>query len=144
MGKFLNHVAKFAGETVRMKRTEKEAQKIDPQTKQKLDNLIAKAEDGDVKAMDTLATFYYQGKYVGYNPTEACRWWTEAATKGHVDAQYNLGLFYMGNLSTYVATDENKAGYWLDMAARNGDKEAADLLHRRFKIGFTGKWKLKN
>ena len=57
-----------------------------------------------------LGGYYFNGKYVGYNPQQACFWWTEAAKRGNTSAQFNLGLLYHGEISTYYY-NENLAGY---------------------------------
>ena len=135
----LTQFAKLAGESMRISHTAKKARRIDPQTKQKLDNLVAKAKSGNVDAMFRLAFFYYDGQYVGYDPERACYWWTEAAKRGHIGSQYNLGLLYMGNISCFLY-DEDKAGYWLSIAANNGDRQAIALLNNKFKYTRRGKW----
>jgi len=135
----INGLARLAGESLRIKRTANQEQKLDPQTKQKLDALKQRAESGDVNAMYELAGCYYNGKYVAYDPDLACKWWTEAANRGHVSSQYNLGLLYHGDVSSYYY-DANLAGYWFNMAARNGDEEAYKMLQKYKYSEFRQKW----
>lgn len=143
MGIF-DHLAKFAGETVRIKANANKEQNLDSQTKHWIEGLIQRAENGDTNAMLEIGGYYFNGEYVGYNPQQACYWWTEAAKLGCVSAQYNLGLLYNGEISTYYY-DENLAGYWFNVAARNGDREAYDMLRRYYTYNsFTQKWRKTN
>jgi len=139
---FLKDIASIAGEAVRMHRTEKQANNIDPQTKQMVDNARKDAENGSVKAMVWLANAYYYGKVVGYDPELMRYWMTKAAERGNVNSQYNLGLLYKGDMDTkYISVDFAKAGYWLSIAARNGDKEAERILRESFAYNKrTEKW----
>lgn len=133
-------LAKLAGESVRMKRTANQVEQLDPQTKQWLDTLMQNAQNGNSDAMFELGCYYFQGQYVGYNPDQACFWWTEAANRGNVSAQHNLGLLYHGELSS-MYYDENLAGYWFNAAANNGDQEAYDVLRKQYKYSnFRNKW----
>lgn len=138
MGLF-NHLAKFAGETVRIKRNANTEKDLDPQTKQWIDGLMQRAQNGDVNAMYELGGCYFKGEYVGYNPEQACFWWTEAANQGNTNAQYNLGLLYHGEISTYYY-DENLAGYWFNVAANNGDQDAYNMLKYYKYSNFREKW----
>lgn len=135
----LNDLAKLAGENVRRNRTANQEQYLDVQTKQWLDNLKYNAQNGDIDAMFELGRYYFQGQYVGYDPNQACFWWTEAANRGHVSAQYNLGLLYHGSISN-MYYDENLAGYWFCIAANNGDQEAYEMLQYYKFSGFRQKW----
>lgn len=135
----LNGLAKLAGESVRIKRTANQEEQLDHQTKQWLDNLKQDAQNGNINAMFELGCYYDQGKYVGYDPQLACYWWTEAANRGNVDAQYNLGILYHGERTT-MFYDENLAGYWFNMAACNGDQEANQMLQYYRYSNFRNKW----
>ena len=136
---FINYLAKFIGETMRIKRTENQEEKLDPKTKQWIDTLRQRAQNGDADAMYELGGYYYKGKDVPYDPDQACQWWTEAANRGNVNAQYNLGLLYKGGVSTYFC-DDNLAGYWFNMAACNGDEEALKELKNYKYSEFRKKW----
>lgn len=138
MGLF-NGLAKLAGENVRKHRTASQEQKLDLQTKQWLDNLKQTAQNGSPEAMFELGGYYFQGKYVGYDPQLACYWWTEAANRGSINAQYNLGLLYHGDISS-MYYDENLAGYWFNVAANNGDQEAYQMLQYYKYSNFKNKW----
>lgn len=128
----LNGLAKLAGERARMKRTQNQEYRLDAEDAQRLNNLKQNAQNGNAAAMFELGVCYYQGKYVGYDPEQACHWWTEAAERGNVNAQYNLGLLYHGDISE-MYYDENLAGYWFYTAAQNGDAESENMLNQYYK-----------
>lgn len=130
---FIKDLAKLAGEKSRMKRTADQENHLDPQSKEKLESVRQRIKQGDRDAMYQLGCFYFDAQYVGYDPAQACYWWTEAANLGNVNAQYNLGILYHGNVSS-MYYDENLAGHWLNMAANNGDAEAARML-QQYKYG---------
>lgn len=138
MGLF-NDLAKLAGENLRVHRTANQEEQLDPQTKQWLENLKQNAQNGYPEAMFELGGYYFQGKYVGYDPQQACYWWTEAANRGYINAQYNLGLLYHGDISS-MYYDENLAGYWFNVAANNGDQEAYQMLQYYKYSSFRNKW----
>ena len=138
MGLF-NDLAKLAGENVRKNRTANQEQNLDPQTRQWLDNLKLNAQNGNTDAMFELGGYFFQGQYVGYDPNQACYWWTEAANRGNVNAQYNLGLLYHGSI-TNMYYDENLAGFWFNVAANNGDQEAYQMLQYYKYSNFRQKW----
>lgn len=135
----LKGLAKLAGESVRIKSNESNLEKLDSQTRQCIEELMQRAQNGDVNAMFELGGYYINGQYVGYNPDQACFWWTEAANRGSVNAQFNLGLLYQGDLSSYYY-DENLAGYWFSVAANNGDQEAYNMLNYYKYSSFHQKW----
>lgn len=141
MGQFLNHLAKMAGENMRISKTAKQEQNISPEIQQKVDAIIQRAQNGDVDAMFTLGGLYFKGEHVRYDPDTACYWWTEAANRGNVSCQYNLGLLYHGDLST-MFYDPNLAGYWFNVAANNGDRDAYEMLTKHYRYSnFSQKWK---
>lgn len=141
MGYLLNHIAKFAGESMRMRKTEKQEQNLSPEIQQKVDIVIQDAKNGNIEAMEVLGGMYFKGENVRYDPDEACYWWTEAANNGNVNCQYNLGLLYHGELST-MFYDPNLAGYWFNVAANNGDQEAYEMLTKHYRYSnFSQKWK---
>ena len=127
----LNHLAKFAGETVRIKSNASKEKNLDPQTKQWIEGLIQRAQNGDINAMFELGGYYFKGEYVGYNPEQACFWWTEAANRGNVNAQYNLGLLYHGEISTRCFKIINTAIF-----QKNGGEDKLCFLKRKSKTQY--------
>ena len=56
-----------------------------------------KADQGDAAAQYKLARFYYQGKGVSKDYSEAFRWYRKAADKGYAKADFSLGeMYYRG------------------------------------------------
>jgi TPR repeat protein len=85
-----------------------------------------RAEQGDVRAQDHLASMYYYGRGVPQDYTEAVRWYRKAAEQGDVTAQQNLGyMFYSGQ---GVQQDDTQAVAWYRKAAEQGDTEAQQSL----------------
>ena len=140
---FLSDIANLIGEEQRIKRTAKQEAQLNSAQKAKLAEIRRAAENGSVNDMYTLASYYYEGKYVGYDPDMACHYWTKAAERGHVDSMYNLGMLYHGSVSNHYI-DENLAGYWFYQASRRGDQDSKDMLDRyysyRSRKGNGGKW----
>ena len=136
---FLKDVTRLVGETARMNRTAGQEEQLDPETRRLLELLKQNARNGDVQAMFDLGNLYNEGKYVAYDPEQACTCWTEAGKNGHVDAQYNLGLLYHGSISSYYY-DPDLAGMWFNMAANNGDQEARKMLQYYRWSSFRKKW----
>lgn len=120
---FIGSLVQAAGELHRIKKEENKEKDLDPLTKQLLEELKKRAQNGDVDSMFRLGICYIRGEYVGYNPDDACFWWTEAAKRGCVEAQYNLGLLYEGKISRCYF-DPNLAGHWFNIASHNGNPDA--------------------
>lgn len=139
----LNGLAKLAGESIRIKKGEAQTANMSDETRALVDQTIAAAQKGDLQSMFLLATWYYRGEYVGYDPDKACEWWNAAAERGDIASQYNLGLLYLGDVSSYYF-DPNLAGYWLNCAANNGDQEALQVLNSKLKYSYISKkWRLR-
>ncbi len=82
----------------------------------------ALATVGDLQAQYVLGLAYAQGLGVVGDDSVAETWLTRAATDGHVGAARELGQFYLRRHA------KNAAAYWLDVAAKAGDAQAASLL----------------
>ncbi|MDO4601103.1 MAG: hypothetical protein Q4B37_02435 [Eubacteriales bacterium] len=137
---FISQLVKFAGETSRIKKEKNQENELDPLSKQRLEILMQRAHDDDVQSMLDLGILYIQGRFVGYDPDMARYWWEKAAQKGSVHAQYNLGLLYHGELSTYYF-DPNLAGYWFNIARYNGMEEADQIIESYYKYkSSSDKW----
>lgn len=138
MAGILEHLAGMAGETLRIKKANKTP--IAPENIEYVNAITNAAQNGDVSAMQILGNHYHDGKYVNYNPELAIYWWTEAAKRNDATSQYNLGLIYNGDLSNLYYNEE-KAAYWLELAARNGYKDAEVVLQEEYKwSNFRNKW----
>jgi TPR repeat protein len=88
-----------------------------------IEELRAKAEQGDAKAQNNLGNIYYNGEGVPQDDAEAVRWWRLAADQGEVDAQHNLGQSYRMGLG--VPQDNVQAYKWLNLSATSGHGEDA-------------------
>lgn len=69
-----------------------------------------------------LAVFYYFGKGMTQDYTEAVKWERKAADQGYAQAQYNLGVSY-GN-GEGVTQNDLEAYVWSSLAAAQGYKDA--------------------
>ena len=57
----------------------------------------------------------------------AVSWFRKVAARGHVDTQYNLGVWYQYGI--YVGSkDEAEAAYWYGLAAKKGHGDAVAKL----------------
>ena len=102
------------------------------------------ADAGLPDAQFEIANRYYNGNGVEINYQLAETYWLAAAEKGHKGAQYNLGLLYDGSLSEGDFAQE-QAGYWLEQAARAGDKEATAFLNQHYRFNQRkNKWQKVN
>lgn len=87
------------------------------------------AENGDAHALNLVAMAYLNGddaRNVEPNPAQAAYWFTKLAALDDSNAQFNLGLLYAKGLG--VPRDLEKAVYWMQLAADNGDEDAPDLI----------------
>ena len=57
----------------------------------------------------------------------AVSWYRKVAARGHVETQYNLGVWYQ--YGVYVGSkDEKEAKYWYELAAKKGHGDAVAKL----------------
>ena len=75
------------------------------------------ANQGDYPSQHMLALMYQQGLAVKQDENLALTWLRKAASKDHIDAQYDLGR-------TLAQTQTNQALYWLQKAASQGHIKA--------------------
>lgn len=86
------------------------------------------AKNGDAHALDLVAMAYLNGdedRDIEPNPEKAVYWFTKLATLDNSNAQFNLGLLYAKGHG--VPRDLEKAVYWMQQAADNGDQDALGL-----------------
>lgn len=81
------------------------------------------ARAGNVKAMHNLAVLMAGAEDGGPKYDSAATWFERAADFGLRDSQFNLAILYKNGLG--VANSPIQAFKWFDIAARNGDAEAA-------------------
>lgn len=136
-------LAKGLGEAARMYKTSDNVEKLTVEERERLNQIFSAAESGNAQAMFEIATMYYNGKKLPYDPLKSVEWFEKAARSGVSSAMYNLGLLYVGNLTEAVC-DNEKAIYWLQEAIKHGYTDAERILNQYFKLSpFTGKWKRK-
>jgi len=93
-------------------------QAVDP-----LEALLQAARSGDEEAMEELAFLFLDG--TEEHPTDvvqAMYWFRQLAERGHVAAQFNLGLHYAKGIG--ADRDLSQALYWMREAAQQGDEDA--------------------
>jgi TPR repeat protein len=93
-----------------------------------IDNLLAKATQGEANAQNQLGFCYSLGKGVKQDFEKAAYWYTKAAEQGHSDAQNQLASYYWDG--TGVKRDREKAVYWWKEAAERGNPGARDTLRK--------------
>lgn len=143
LGEILEEGATILGETGRRIRTaNREEKTITGEAAERLKAFIQKAEEGDVDAIMSLASWYIEGTTLRFDPNQACYWWTKAAELGDPNAMYNLGLLYNGDLAHTFACDDNMAVFWLSEASARGHIEARQVLEEDYKWSpLFQKWK---
>lgn len=87
-----------------------------------IDQLRAKAEQGDTNAQFQLGVAYDQGRGVAKNQAEAAIWYRKAADQGHATAQNSLGSMYQ--FGEGVPQNDSEAVTWYQNAANQGYGEA--------------------
>ena len=98
----------------------------DPPENKELQELIEKAEQGEVDAQNNLGTMYANGEGVPQDYKEAMKWYRLAAEQGDAFAQYALGDMYANGQG--VSQDEGEAMKWFRMAAEQGNANAQHNL----------------
>lgn len=88
------------------------------------------AKLGHAEAMYNLGLLYIEGRAVPKSAWRAVTYFKRAANAGLVQAAYNLGVIYEGD--ALGTPDINAAIEWYDVAAREGNRDAA-LAVRRLK-----------
>ena len=85
----------------------------------RLDELRARAEQGDAEAQNRLGLIYGIGVGVPEDGAEAVRWYRLAADQGFSPAQVGLGEMY--NSGQGVPQDYVMAAFWFLLAAEQGN-----------------------
>jgi TPR repeat protein len=65
---------------------------------------------------------------VAQDYAQAVRWYREAASRGHIQAQFNLGIMYFEGKG--VEKELRSAYYWLAVASEQGDEDARAQLRK--------------
>ena len=91
-------------------------------SKDEINFLLEKAENGDAKAQFWIGLFCVKGENFKQDYEQALYWFGEAAEQGNVDAQISLGHMYREGLGT--KKDDEKSFYWFKKAAEQGNEKA--------------------
>ena len=93
------------------------------------------AAQGDLDALYALSGCYTQGEGTAEFPEKGRQLLKEAAEKGHFRAQFDVGMLYYQGYGAksaaglgYVEQDFDKAVFWLQKAAAQGDAMALYFL----------------
>lgn len=86
---------------------------------------VAMRQD-DARAMGLMAALSALGRGVDKDPIEACCWFRQAATRGHVPSQAALGMCLAAGLG--APADNKEAAYWLYRAGTAGSMQAIEVL----------------
>jgi len=90
--------------------------------------LLLKAQGGDLAAQVELGVRYEHGRGVPKDPQQAVEWYCRAAHRGSAEAQYNLAyMFFVGR---GVPRNHGAALKWFSAAAKQGDIYAEKMLPR--------------
>lgn len=92
--------------------------------------LTSSAQKGNVDAMYQLGNAYTFGaqtpQLVADADVEAAGWYFKAAKAGNADAQYSIGLLFL--VGKGLEKNEKEAMYWMQLAAKNGHKDAKNYI----------------
>ncbi len=110
----------------------------DVNARQPLDELRARAHQGDTGAQLALGVFHLTGDGVPRDPAEALRWFRLAAEQGNVFAQNNLGVIYQGLPERFrsdndIPVDHAESVRWFRLAAEQGHAVSAMNLAVKYR-----------
>ena len=118
LGVFLAHIA---------------AAQQNERTKEPLDKIITRAENGDAVAQFNVGYAYQTGEGVPKDPTAAIGWYRRAAERGNMGAQFMLGFMY--RTGEGVEPNYSEALKWYRKAAENGDGASASEIGAMYEHG---------
>jgi TPR repeat protein len=94
----------------------------------------SKANQDDANSQFNLALMYENGAGTPKNTKQAAYWYTKAAEKGHVEAQYKLGRLYQFSGDNEFPQDYKLAFFWYTKAAEQGHIFAQYKLGRLYRF----------
>ena len=97
-----------------------------PEKEMALEQIHAKAHEGDPIAQNDLGLRFVSGNGVNIDLLQAIEWFRKSAEQGFSPAQKNLALCYW--VGKGVAADPNTALMWLRKAAQKGNQDAKSML----------------
>jgi uncharacterized protein len=104
-----------------------------PNAEESVEQIRAKAEQGDAAAQFNLGVMYYEGRSVQQDYNQAAAWYRKAAEQGHAKAQFNLGMMY--DEGQGVQQNYTQAAAWYRKAAEQGHAKAQFNLGVMYKKG---------
>lgn len=88
------------------------------------------AAQGNLDAMFLAGNIYVFGNSIASDAEdpdlEAAKWFFEAASRGHAEAEYGLGLLFLAGKG--VVRSEEEAMKWIERAAEHGHASAKNFL----------------
>jgi TPR repeat protein len=105
-------------------------------SKDDLQKLIEKANQGNADAQYSLGFMYANGQGVPQNYPVAIEWLSKAADQGNGGAEYGLGYMYAN--AQGVSEDDGEAGKWFRKAAEQGVEAAQYTLGSMYANGQRG------
>lgn len=97
-----------------------------------LDLFMQCAKNGDVYAMERIASMYIGGEGVNCDYDKAIEWYLKALEGNCATALINIGITYR------IKGDIKKSKYWLEKSFASGDAEAALLLAKLYMVSSKG------
>lgn len=94
-----------------------------------LDWFLKAANQGDAVAQYHVGQMYTEGKGVAQSEQNAAVWYAKSAEQGYAPAQSYLGVLYLFGIEG-IEKNHEKAMSLLDKAAKQGDKQAIQLLSK--------------
>lgn len=98
-----------------------------------MDDILAKAKEGDVVAQMQAAEKYATGGDVSKSAKDALEWYVKAAEQGNADAQLAAGKLLVGGKG--VPKNSMEAAKWFLMAAEQGRAVAQVQIARMYLAG---------
>jgi TPR repeat protein len=93
-----------------------------------IEDLLAKANEGDAGAQYTIGLKYTKGDGVSKDMDEAVKWLQKSAEQGNADAQLSLGALNIGGRG--LPRNSEEAAKWFQLAAGQGRVEAQVQIAR--------------
>ena len=95
-----------------------------------VEQLLSKAEAGDVRSCFELGQRYALGEGIDADENAAMAWYRRAAVGGHVLGAYMMGSAYVNG--AIATADWKEAAMWFLRAYLKGSADAADILSHQY------------
>jgi len=106
-----------------------EKERKEKETKMAYQEMIGKAESGDINAQYNLGTKYRKGDGVTKDYIKAKEWYAKAAEQGHSESQFELGYFH------FDSENYSEAVKWFTKAAEQGHSDSQNYLGYMYSLG---------